>query len=132
MRSLDTLAVVSNRVSPADRRAFIAERRQASAYRFDTLHSPRYDENWGAISPSHAAFVTRLTTLIRPGGDVLDAACGTGKYWPTLLAAGLRVTGADQSAGMLAQARGWLTAAGFRVEDEQEADYYWHFLLERQ
>ncbi len=74
-------------------------------HRFDTLHSPHYDENWGAISPSHAAFAARLTTLIRPGGDVLDTACGTGKYWPALLAAGLRVTGADQSAGILAQAR---------------------------
>ena len=29
------------------------------------------------------------------------------------------------------QARDWLAAAGFRIEDEQEADYYWHFLLER-
>jgi hypothetical protein len=29
------------------------------------------------------------------------------------------------------QARSWLVAAGFRVEDEQEADYYRHFLLER-
>ena len=92
-------------VHAAGRRAFISERRRASVYRFDTLHSPDYDENWGAISPSHAAFVARLTGLIRPGGEVLDAACGTGKYWPALLAAGLRVTGMDQSAGMLAQAR---------------------------
>lgn len=221
-------------VSPADRRAFIAERRQASVHRFDTLHSPHYDENWGAISPSHAAFAGRLARLTRPGGDVLDAACGTGKYWPALLAAGLRVTGADQSGGMLGQARrkypgiparilslqdlagtgdlrgrfdgllcvdaleniapedwpgvaiglagvlktqapayvtvevhdgplaapvdprqvpgehfeggdggyhyypaedqvrDWLTAAGFRIDDEQEADCYWHFLLQRQ
>ena len=96
---------VGSGVSPADRRSFITERRRAAVYRFDTLHSPHYDENWAAISPSHAASVTRLITLIRPGGDVLDAACGTGKYWPALLAAGLRVTGADQSAGMLAQAR---------------------------
>ena len=29
------------------------------------------------------------------------------------------------------QARNWLADAGFRVEDEQ-ADFYWHFLLERQ
>jgi SAM-dependent methyltransferase len=225
---------VSNGVSPADRRSFITERRRAAVDRFDTLHSPHYDENWGAISPSHAAFVTRLITLIRPGGDVLDAACGTGKYWPALLAAGLRVTGVDQSAGMLAQAlrkhpevstrvlalqdlagagdlrgrfdgllcvdaleniapedwpgaaaglaaalkprtpayvtvevhdgpppapvdprqvpgedfegggeggyhyypagdqvRGWLTGAGFGVQDEQDADCYWHLLLER-
>jgi SAM-dependent methyltransferase len=225
------LTVVSNGVSPDDRRAFIAERRQVSVHRFDTLHSQDYDENWGTISPSHAAFVARLTSLIRPGGDVLDAACGTGKYWPAVLAAGLRLTGVDQSAGMLGQARRkhqevptrvlalqdlavaadlrgrfdgllcvdaleyiapedwpgvaadlaaalrprapayvtvevpdgplpaavdprqvtgehyegggyhyypaldqareWLTAAGFGIEDEQEADYYWHFLLER-
>lgn len=225
---------MSNRVSPAERRAFIAERRRTSVTRFDTLHSPDYDENWSAISPSHAALVGRLTDLIRPGGDVLDAACGTGKYWPSLIAAGLRVTGIDQSAGMLAQAhrkhpeiptrilalqdlasdgnlrhrfdgllcvdalenvppedwpgvatglagvlkpqapayltvevfdgpvpppadprqvpgehfegadggyhyypardqvRDWLTAAGFRIEAEREADYYWHFLLHRQ
>jgi hypothetical protein len=41
-------------------------------HRFDTMRSPHYDENWGAISPSHAAFVARLTTLIRPGGEVLE------------------------------------------------------------
>jgi SAM-dependent methyltransferase len=92
-------------VPPADRRAFVAERRAASTHRFDTTHSPYYDENWGAVSPSHAAFVARLASLIRQGGAVLDAACGTGKYWPALLAAGLRITGVDQSAGMLAQAR---------------------------
>jgi ubiquinone/menaquinone biosynthesis C-methylase UbiE len=61
--------------------------------------------NRGTVFPSHAAFVARLAGLVRPGGAVLDAACGTGKYWPALLAAGLRVTGVDQSAGMLAQAR---------------------------
>jgi SAM-dependent methyltransferase len=99
------LAVVSNGVSPEDRRAFVTERRQVSVHRFDTLLSADYDEKWGTISPSHAAFVARLTALTLPGGDILDAACGTGKYWPALLEAGLRVTGADQSAGMLAQAR---------------------------
>jgi hypothetical protein len=56
---------VSNGVSPADRRSFITERRRAAVYRFDTLHSPHYDDNWGAISPSHAAFVTGLTALVR-------------------------------------------------------------------
>jgi SAM-dependent methyltransferase len=82
----------------------VAERRAASAHRFGTIHSPRYDQNRGEISPSHAAFVARLAGLVRQGGAVLDAACGTGKYWPALLAAGLRITGVDQSAGMLARA----------------------------
>ena len=72
-------------VPPADRRAFVAERRAASVHRFDAVHSPDYDEHWGAISPSHAAFVARLASLVRPGGAVLDAACGTGQYWHLLL-----------------------------------------------
>jgi SAM-dependent methyltransferase len=80
-------------VPPADRRAFPAERQAAI--------SPSH----AAISPSHAAFVARLAGLVRQGGSVLDAACGTGKYWPALLAAGLQVTGVDQAAGMLARAR---------------------------
>jgi SAM-dependent methyltransferase len=92
-------------VSSEDRRQFVAERRAASVQRFDTVHSPRYDQDWGTISPTQAAFVARLTALIPRAGEVLDAACGTGKHWPALLADGLRVTGVDQSAGMLAQAR---------------------------
>jgi cyclopropane fatty-acyl-phospholipid synthase-like methyltransferase len=50
-------------------------------------------------------WVGRVMRLIPPGGIVLDAPCGTGKYFPMLAAAGVRVAGADQSAGMLAQAR---------------------------
>src|ERR1035437_5432752 len=38
-------------------------------------------------------------------GQPAGPECAPGKYWPALLAAGLRVTGADQSAGILAQAR---------------------------
>jgi ubiquinone/menaquinone biosynthesis C-methylase UbiE len=36
---------------------------------------------------------------------ILDAPCGSGKYFPMVVAAGHRVVGADQSAGMLIQAR---------------------------
>ena len=46
-----------------------------------------------------------MLRLIPPGAIVLDAPCGTGKYFPMLAAAGVRVAGADQSAGMLAKAR---------------------------
>ncbi len=93
-------------VSPtkADRIAFVAERRAISVRRYNELHSVDYDEQWGAISPTHALFLSRLAGRLAPGAEVLDAACGTGKYWPGLLAAGLRVSGIDQSAGMLAQA----------------------------
>jgi SAM-dependent methyltransferase len=70
----------------------------------DTLFAPTYDEGWGRVSPSHEAFVRKLTDLTPDGALLLDAACGTGKYWPQLLAADRRVVGADRSAGMLAKA----------------------------
>ena len=40
-----------------------------------------------------------------PGGAILDAPCGTGRYFDLVLAAGRTVVGIDQSAGMLAQAQ---------------------------
>jgi ubiquinone/menaquinone biosynthesis C-methylase UbiE len=41
----------------------------------------------------------------RPGGIILDAPCGTGRYFDLVLAAGRTVVGVDQSAAMLARAR---------------------------
>jgi 2-polyprenyl-3-methyl-5-hydroxy-6-metoxy-1,4-benzoquinol methylase len=91
-------------VTEAERLAFVAERRAISVQRYNELHSVHYDEQWGEISPAHAQFVSRLIERLSLGAEVLDAACGTGKYWPDLLAAGLIVRGIDQSSGMLAQA----------------------------
>jgi SAM-dependent methyltransferase len=67
----------------------------------DTLHAATYDEHWGEIFRSHRAFVGRLLELTHARGTVLDAPCGTGKYWPLVLASGRTIVGIDQSAGML-------------------------------
>ena len=48
--------------------------------------------------------LARLIDHLPPGSSVLDAGCGTGKYWPLLLEADLEIVGVDQSAGMLRQA----------------------------
>jgi hypothetical protein len=50
--------------------------------RFDTVHSPRYDAQWGAIGGTHADFIARLAGLVRAGGEVLDAACGPASTGP--------------------------------------------------
>jgi 2-polyprenyl-3-methyl-5-hydroxy-6-metoxy-1,4-benzoquinol methylase len=72
----------------------------------DTLHAPVYDERWGAsINQTHRACVEALLGRVRRGGVVLDAACGTGKYWTMLLGAGVDVVGMDQSTAMLQVAR---------------------------
>jgi SAM-dependent methyltransferase len=69
----------------------------------DTLFAPIYDTEWGAtIDPTHERFVRKVIQLTPESGAVLDAACGTGKYWPLL--SGRRLVGTDQSAEMLAQA----------------------------
>ncbi len=64
------------------RETFVAERRAISVQRYDTVHSPHYDAHWGAIGGTHADFIARILGLVRAGGEVLDVACGTGKYWP--------------------------------------------------
>lgn len=50
-------------------------------------------------------WVARLLDMCPAGGVVLDAPCGTGRYFPQVAAAGLDVVGIDQSAGMVEQAR---------------------------
>ena len=51
-------------------------------------------------------WVERLLATCPAGGTVLDAPCGTGRYFSMVADAGLHVVGIDQSAGMLDQARG--------------------------
>jgi SAM-dependent methyltransferase len=89
----------------SDRPAWLAERRRQTEERFDTRYAPTYDDSGeGQIGPAHRQFVEDLVGRCPPGGRVLDAACGTGKYFGLVLDAGRRVAGADQSAGMLAKA----------------------------
>lgn len=88
-----------------DRLSWIAERRRANEQRMDLLFAPGYDEHWGEINPAHRAMLSRLLGACPSGARILDAACGTGKYWPLMLAAGAHIAGIDQSAGMLRQAQ---------------------------
>jgi SAM-dependent methyltransferase len=88
----------------ATRLAFVGERRRTAEERYDDIHAPSYDEHWHEISPSHERFMNKLLELTRPGGLMLDAPCGTGKYWPMVLESGRTLVGIDQSAGMLRMA----------------------------
>jgi demethylmenaquinone methyltransferase/2-methoxy-6-polyprenyl-1,4-benzoquinol methylase len=68
---------------------------------------PRYDRMGALLSfgqdPRWRRFM--VDRLPRDGGHVLDVATGTGLVAEALLARGFRVTGLDQSPGMLAAAR---------------------------
>lgn len=88
-----------------DRLDWLREKRRLTQERYDTLYAPTYDEYWGTtISPTHERFFNRFLDVCPPGALVLDAACGTGKYWPLILASGRTVVGIDQSQEMLNRA----------------------------
>jgi SAM-dependent methyltransferase len=55
----------------------------------------------GAIEPLHGSFVKRFLSKLPAGGKVLDAACGTGKYFTMVLSGGHSLVGVDQAGASL-------------------------------
>ena len=104
-----------------ERQKWLAERRAALVAAYDA-EAVTYDDQrhpWDM----QREWVARVLGLIPPGGTVLDAPCGTGKYFAMLAAAGHRVAGADQSAGMLARARARGIAFSLQRTSLQDLSY---------
>jgi 2-polyprenyl-3-methyl-5-hydroxy-6-metoxy-1,4-benzoquinol methylase len=88
-----------------DRSTWLTQKRRGAEERMDRLWAPIYDDNWGAtIDPSHQGMIERFLVLCPSGATILDAACGTGKYWPFILESGRTVHGIDQSQQILLKA----------------------------
>jgi SAM-dependent methyltransferase len=90
-------------MTTTDRGTWLAARRAAVRAEYDD-EAATYEDAEYAV-PLHGRFVDRLLTLTAPGGRVLDAPCGTGRWFAPVVASGRFVVGIDQSAGMLAEAR---------------------------
>lgn len=90
--------------SVTDRTAWLREKRSRCEQRMDTLFAPEYDQHWGHINATHQHMLERFLALCPPDARILDAACGTGKYWPLMLDGSRTIQGMDQSSGMLAKA----------------------------
>lgn len=88
-----------------DRSAWIAERRAAVEADYDAT-ATEYDTD-PYPNDGQLEWVKRLLAECPAAGVVLDAPCGTGRYFGLIEASGRGVVGVDQSAGMLdrAQAR---------------------------
>jgi ubiquinone/menaquinone biosynthesis C-methylase UbiE len=104
-----------------DRHEWLSERRAVVEKNY-TLEAPTYD-SYDPATPLHRRFVARLIETCRPGGTLLYAACGTGPYVQMVLDAGRHVVGADQSAGMLAQARSKYPGVRFEQIGIQELTF---------
>ena len=104
-----------------DRLSWLAERRRAVVATYD-LEAPTYHEH-EYPSATQREWVLRLVQHLPPESMVLDAPCGTGKYFPLVAAAGHRVHGIDQSSGMLAQARARGVAVALEHISLQDLSY---------
>jgi SAM-dependent methyltransferase len=58
------------------------------------------------LDPAPSAWVRRFAALVRPGGTVLDVACGSGRHVRWLATQGLKVTGVDRHEDAVAPLRG--------------------------
>ena len=84
-----------------ERVTWLAQRRAAVRAAYDA-EAPTFQEY---PNSAQREWVDRLLSGCPPEGLVLDAPCGTGRYFPMVAAAGQRVVGIDQSAGMVIEAQ---------------------------
>lgn len=110
----------------ADRAAWLRDLRRVNELQEDAL-APDYDAQWGEIEDTHRAFVERFLSMLAPDGRVLDAACGTGKYFGMVIAAGRSLLGVDHSGAYLANAGAKFSHVPTEKHDLQDLPYRGEF-----
>jgi SAM-dependent methyltransferase len=109
--------------APTDeRRAWLRDLRRVDERQEDELAGD-FDAKWGEIEPMHHSFVVRFLSRLPPDGRVLDAACGTGKYFPMVLASGRRLLGVDHAGALLANAAAKFPQVPTEQHDLQDLPY---------
>lgn len=87
-----------------DRARWLAEKAEETHGLFDRVFSIDYDLRFPTTSQTHRTFVKYVTDNVSPDAWILDAGCGTGKYWQALLDRGLGVVGVDFSKELMQRA----------------------------
>jgi SAM-dependent methyltransferase len=109
-----------------DRAAWLRNLRRVDEQQEDALAAD-FDARYGEIQPTHQAFVEQLLSRLPPDGRVLDAACGTGKYFPMVLASGRRLLGVDHAGAYLATAATKFPQVPTAKHDLQDLPYQSEF-----
>jgi SAM-dependent methyltransferase len=104
-----------------NRHTWLDQRRAAVLASYDQ-QAPAYDDH-GYPNQTQQDWVARLLRACPAAAKILDAPCGTGRYFSMVAAAGHRVVGADQSAAMLARARARGIAVALDMVRLQELPY---------
>jgi 2-polyprenyl-3-methyl-5-hydroxy-6-metoxy-1,4-benzoquinol methylase len=87
--------------------------------------SPQYWVTFGlSEDETHQQYLKKFLERVLPGGAILSAACGAGRYDGLLLEAGHPVVGIDQSAGMLARAKEHFPDIEYKKMALHEMDFH--------
>jgi SAM-dependent methyltransferase len=113
-------------MSDADRGAWLRDLRRVNERQEDAL-ADDFDAQYGEIEPTHQTFLERFLSGLPPDGRVLDAACGTGKYFPLVLASGRRLLGVDHAGAYLAKAATKFPQVPTDKHDLQDLPYQGEF-----
>jgi len=113
-------------MSNADRGAWLWDLRRVNERQEDALVDD-FDALYGEIEPAHQTFIERFLSGLPPDGRVLDAACGTGKYFPLVLASGRRLLGVDHAGAYLARAATKFPQVPTDKHDLQDLPYLGEF-----
>lgn len=105
-----------------DRAAWLAELRRDNERQEDSLVDV-FDEEWGAIADDHRAWIDRFLALLPPDGRVLDAPCGTGKYFGLVVGSGRPLLGVDHAGAYLALAAAKFPDVPTEKHDLQDMPY---------
>jgi len=96
-----------------ERAEWLKQMRERAEKLYDQ-YAPLYWVSYGlGENETHREFLRKFLERVRPGGPLLSAGCGAGRYDGLLLEAGHPVVGIDQSAGMLQRAREHFPQAQF-------------------
>ncbi len=105
-----------------DRETWLRELRRINEQQENAL-APVFDAYWGEIEDTHRAFVERFLSMLPPDGRVLDAACGTGKYFAMVLESGRSLLGVDHADAYLTSAETKFPDAVTARHDLQDLPY---------
>lgn len=90
--------------------------------------SPQYWVKFGFYeNETHMAYLQKFLARVTPGGRLLSAGCGAGRYDGFLLEAGHPVVGTDQSAGMLKRAQEKFPQITYQKTALQDMDFQAEF-----
>ena len=107
-----------------ERAEWLKQMREMTEALYDHI-SPDYWVKFGLYeNEAQQEYLQKFIKRIGRDRAVLSAACGAGRYDGMLLDAGQRVTGIDQSAGMLRRAKEHFPQAQYQKMGLQEMDFH--------